>query len=347
MPTPDPFPLNIAEKEDSALRLLLLASIPDEYKYTAGEFNKVLEALKFLRENLGSGPGGSSLWGTITGNIENQTDLIELLDIGNKPVENRYVTAPNNVLATMYADQANQTDGFIQLVGDASDDPAVTSGKAYYEYKGTTNGNLTDYEKLSNEQAQLLEGSLAFLQKTVRLKQENYNDYSNMANGFIFAQEANAQISALIFDMEYSKCLGKFKELFEAGKSIALRFVNVTQNTTFYAEVSNIELVGLEDYVKLSFSNDIPTAEIAINDVFQCFLPYTSSGGGGTSNQSKVKIGRLWFDTVGNTDTQAIEVGNTFEGYPTTSRYVVGRVIALPFDVDDNTKVKLIMDTIE
>jgi hypothetical protein len=61
----------------------------------------------------------------------------------------------------------------------------------------------------------------------------------------------------------------------------------------------------------------------------------------------KVKISNYWVDKNGNTDKEAFEVGDYFEGYPTSDRYVVGRVIGLPFDIDDNTKVKKHVDNYE
>lgn len=48
-------------------------------------------------------------------------------------------------IAEMLADQANQENGKWYRVADASADPDVTSGWAIYEYLGTTNGNLSDY----------------------------------------------------------------------------------------------------------------------------------------------------------------------------------------------------------
>jgi len=63
-----------------------------------------------------------------------------------------------------------------------------------------------------------------------------------------------------------------------------------------------------------------------------------------TPTFQEVKINGLYFDTENNTDVNAIEVGNTFRGWPTSDRYVVGKVLALPFDVDDETKVQLYID---
>ena len=62
-------------------------------------------------------------------------------------VENEYAN-----MTTMYADQASQTDSFIQYVEDASAHPNITSGSAYFEYLGTTNGNNTDYRVLSESE---------------------------------------------------------------------------------------------------------------------------------------------------------------------------------------------------
>ncbi len=56
-------------------------------------------------------------------------------------------------IATMIADQANQDTNGIYFVTDASQDPSVISGFAYYEYLGTLAGDLTDYRKLSEEES--------------------------------------------------------------------------------------------------------------------------------------------------------------------------------------------------
>jgi hypothetical protein len=62
------------------------------------------------------------------------------------------------------------------------------------------------------------------------------------------------------------------------------------------------------------------------------------------NNAAEKFISGFYFNTQGNTDVNAIEVGNTFRGWPTADRYVVGKVLALPFDVNDETKVQLYID---
>jgi hypothetical protein len=67
---------------------------------------------------------------------------------GDKAIENRYAN-----VAALYAGQSFQSDKAIQYVNDASGDPTVGSGYAYYEYLGTTVGDITDYRKLSEEES--------------------------------------------------------------------------------------------------------------------------------------------------------------------------------------------------
>jgi hypothetical protein len=89
--------------------------------------------------------------GTTNGNITDYRKVSDQESLDGpvpKPIENRYAT-----VVTMFADQANQTDAHVQRVTDASGDATVDSGHAYYEYLGTTNGNITDYRKLSEEES--------------------------------------------------------------------------------------------------------------------------------------------------------------------------------------------------
>ena len=76
MPEPNPFPLEIANKSDSFEKQQLMANVPENYKYSAEEYNKILSALKYLSENL----SGSPIWGAITGLLTDQQDLIDYIN---------------------------------------------------------------------------------------------------------------------------------------------------------------------------------------------------------------------------------------------------------------------------
>jgi len=56
MSTPNPFPLNIEDKEDSWGKLQLMMNVNPMFKYNANEWNKVVDALNFLYKNNGLNP---------------------------------------------------------------------------------------------------------------------------------------------------------------------------------------------------------------------------------------------------------------------------------------------------
>ncbi|AUS06491.1 hypothetical protein [Pseudotamlana carrageenivorans] len=87
-----------------------------------------------------------------TSNDYNDLDNVPVF----KSVENEY---PD--MATMYADQVNQTSENIQHVVDASAHPQIGGDSAYFEYLGTTNGDDTDYRVLSEAESAPISGSIS------------------------------------------------------------------------------------------------------------------------------------------------------------------------------------------
>lgn len=80
MPTENPFPLNIADKQDSWEKLQLTANVPDTFKYSAAEWNKVLQALQYLYENIGGGGGGGVQ--SVSGDgVDNADPLNPVMDL--------------------------------------------------------------------------------------------------------------------------------------------------------------------------------------------------------------------------------------------------------------------------
>lgn len=134
--------IRIVNTYDSALELvgatLYSDFIIDTITYgTVALTQAALLPVLFTRETLG-GVGAVS-WGEIAGDIQNQTDLIELFaDPTN--IENYYAD-----IAELLSDQGNQTADKLQYVADASGDPNVTSGERWYKFLGTTTANLNDY----------------------------------------------------------------------------------------------------------------------------------------------------------------------------------------------------------
>lgn len=80
--------------------------------------------------------------------LEQRVTTLEQNPGGGSSSIRRYLT-----IAAMLSDQANQPDESVCVSLDASADPTVDAGYAYYEYLGTTLGTLDDYRKLSEEES--------------------------------------------------------------------------------------------------------------------------------------------------------------------------------------------------
>ena len=82
-----------------------------------------------------------------------KAEQIEGLVENDVVVENEYAD-----IATMLADQGNQTSTFLQYVTDASADPTVTSGEMYYEKLASSTATLADdYRKLSDGEIEVIQ----------------------------------------------------------------------------------------------------------------------------------------------------------------------------------------------
>jgi hypothetical protein len=94
-----------------------------------------------------------------------------------------------------------------------------------------------------------------------------------------------------------------------------------------------VDRIKIQSQIAVTPSVFVPTkTSELINDGHDGISPY------------KMKIGGYWVDKNGNTNFEALEVGDSFDGWVSATRYVVGRVIGLPFDVNDETKVRLVID---
>ena len=88
-------------------------------------------------------------------------DLAALLGTtatATNPVENEYAN-----ITALLADQGNQTATFFQYVVDASADPNVASGEAYYEkLSGSTATLADDYRLLSDTEVEIIRDSNSY-----------------------------------------------------------------------------------------------------------------------------------------------------------------------------------------
>ena len=233
------------------------------------------------------GGGGSSTWGSITGDINNQTDLINLINAINAgyPVENEYVDI-NDVdpLLGLIAGQGNQTNQYFQYVADASADPNVTENvgapnpfEAYYQYLGTTNGNLTDYRLLSDTEVQTILDSNGYRVFRIQAIQDDSAPVSTANGGRISFNYNNVtdKVTSVVFNQQYSSIIQRFYD-YRNIVSYKLKFYN--RNTQQYEFAKITEWTQNGNYFIVDVENTIDRNELGVNNRIELFFEIDNEG---------------------------------------------------------------------
>jgi hypothetical protein len=261
-------------------------------------------------------------------------------------VENRYDTAPNNTRAAMIADQSNQSSGKIQYVQDARSAVEISAGDPvyydYYEYLGTTNGDISDYRSLDDDEISGLQNSFSWKQKRiVDIDLDANVTPADASAGNVVLVYLDTAITHIIFDSGFSKILEKARASFST-TNYALNLLNATENTNLRAIITSFEWVNSNANLKVGVSG-IDLVSVTETDVLQFELPET------LPDYLKLPVtdyADLYFNTSQNANPMVIEDGNHFYGHPTAATYVVGRVVdATDFDPYDTEKAKLFIDS--
>lgn len=211
MPTENPFPLEISTKEDSWNKLQVLSNVAPGFKYTAKEWNKVIQALEYLYENLGSGPGennGIALFAIPPLFTVFTFGLSSVIYIGiDTSGEVAQADDTFQDIDELITEQNNQLENESFFVLDATDDPNVTTGAAIYKLiVDPATGDLSDYVrtwKAEDEQGNTDSGSSIPVSKTgtriVFTEDAFYNSENYLTSGNLVFDIENAMFSKSCF----------------------------------------------------------------------------------------------------------------------------------------------------
>lgn len=256
-----------------------------------GSVRANLEALQsallpvlFTKQTLGG--EGSAVWGTITGDIQSQTDLINLFNA--KPTENEYDNIPD-----MISDQANQTTGFYQYVIDASAHDDIDSGFGLFEYLGTTTLTLDDYRLLSEEESQVVQSSPNY--RSFKVEEFTTSALSNTSNNRIGIRYDGGtnKVIEIRFDRRYSKYLISV----DAVKNdfiFHLQIHNKTKNRIYSDKISGFTFASNRYLLSLN-SGIASTGSFDIDDTIEVFIDVSSLASSGS-------VQSVSGDGVDNTD---------------------------------------------
>lgn len=201
-------------------------------------------------------------------------------------VENHYDSDSlvGNDIAAMLSDQGAQTQGRVQYVEDASADPDITSGYAYYEkLEGNTATLADDYRRLSKEEVAALQVLDSYRNFNVKAVSQTPGD-TVVENEVDVEIDGSNNITGIVFDERFTDYLAGY-----AAKSgtlaYYLKIFNKTQKKVLIAKISGFTYTtGANAHYQVSVDTGMVAGDIAADDQIEVFIDIDIEGSGGSSS---------------------------------------------------------------
>lgn len=262
--------------------------------------------------------------------------IANLVTVSQNPaVENSYLT-----IAAMLADQGNQTSGQIQYADDASADPTVASGYAFYTFNGTAGGSLSNYTKLSEEETfAITRGARTWLVSDIQEDTIHLTEVASSEVGLEY-NDTSGYMSGLLLSIKFTNAL-EFIIADASSVDYYVKIYNQNFDKYFQAPVTSFTVVNT-DYVRVNIGGTIPaTDEIEVGHLLE--ISFDIEGAGGTTSDLQTAYATtLLFDqnrtsTFGDsTDNSHTQSGAIVLSYDFTGA-VEGAVRTLQITSDGNT----------
>ena len=215
-----------------------------------------------------TGIGGTPVTGHIT--KFDFAATIASSPIDTNPVENTY-----SDIATMLADQSNQTTNYFNYVIDASADTNVLVGDAYYEKKSSSTTTLsTDYRLLSDTEVTVVTDSNSYRVFKIQAIQDEGTPLTTVGGGRISFEFNGANVTAILFNARYSKTVLEFYN-----KDVNVRFYNRTTQIYQTESVASTAwtTVNTDFYRAEVTGTNIQIADLTVNDRVEFFIVEASA----------------------------------------------------------------------
>jgi len=189
--------------------------------------------------------------------------------LASNPIENEYAD-----ITALLADQASQTTAFFQYVIDASDDPEISSGDAYYEKLSTSTTTLaTDYRLLSDtEETVIVTGSNSYRVFKISAVQDDTSPLSTVSGGKIGVEfnTGTGKVTGFLFNKITSTSIANIITQ-SASQDFYFNSYNKKNNTYEIAKITGFATVNT-DFELASVENTITAADMGVNDRLEVFF---------------------------------------------------------------------------
>ena len=198
-----------------------------------------------------------------------------------EPVENEYAD-----ITALLADQGNQTTSFLQYVVDASDDPNIASGEAYYEKLATSTTTLADdYRLLSDTEVTVVKDSNSYRVFRIEAIQDEGTPLTSVSGGKVSFEYSGANVTAILFNKKYTDAIAEFY-----GKDVNIRFYNRAANKYETEAVASgaWTTVNTNYYRAAVTGTNIQIADLTVNDRVEFFIVEAAASGDALEYQTAI-----------------------------------------------------------
>lgn len=227
----------------------------------------------------------------------------------NPAVENSYLT-----VALLLAGQGNQTEGYLQYVADASAHPDVTSGEAYFEYLGTTDGDVDDYRLLSAAEANEVVSTPPINRFFINDIETTTATTVTSGQIHITYENVNDTVTDILFPQDFSGYLADMNVLDGEDVNFAVAIFNRTTNEWLGAVDVSFSVVNTNYYKVSTDKETMPIASITQYDVVEVYVstyPTTEETFTGTRLTNASVSGSTAIDWNANKVFEFTLTGNT------------------------------------
>lgn len=275
-------------------------------------------------------------------------------EIGNSPLAQNPIENEYADITALLADQSNQTTAFFQYVIDASDDPNITSGDAYYEKLSTSTATLaTDYRLLSDtEETILVTGSNTYRIFRISAVQDDTSPLTSVSGGKIGVEfnTGTGKVTGFLFNKITSTSIANIITQ-SASVDFFINAYNKKNNTYEVAKITGFATVNT-DFQLASVENTITAADMGVNDRLEVFFDIDVSGGGGgdtlpivdstavvKGSSDATKLVRIEADALTTSTTRVINMPDVDVTLATPTELTKLAGIETAADVTDNANV--------
>lgn len=357
----NPFPLNIPPKEDSFEKQQLLANVPEQFKYTAEEFNKIIKALEYLALNIGADPSnGNSSSNWVFSVSEKSMGSISSTESGKISIVHNQNNVTEVVFDSNYSKYLKRLFDLQRYYGitlrllnkTQAKQLIATISKLEYADSSEDNIKIIATQTIRHQDIEIddnVEIIIDFDYKKLAIKNLS-TDASNLevSIGSLNIQHNNTHITHVKFDYHETKYVLAYRDALTQGKMVYITLENKSEAHVLIAKVTTIDVIGNEDQTAIVHIESGNTfSNFAIDQEVKYSFNVSASENESNASLPPIVFNRLEPISLQPSQTQTLKIYGEYLTVNTTVA-IEGQTVnsvEYKFDANDNPYLEVNIST--